>query len=190
MEIAIWGIAGVVIGAIITQALTYWREKWQHDFKLRLELEKNKYEVRYKKVYEKVWDNLIELFPKLTRLKRELKSLFHSDLQFSSDPPTEHQYKTVAETFNDANGFLNDNRLLLPVPIFDEAKTFLDAVKAITNKFSSGYRKEQRHGDGSGNSYEDVWLRCQNKLKAMEPKYEKLHETMQVYLGFDKSDPK
>lgn len=97
-------------------------------------------------------------------------------------PIKEEQYRTAAKSYNDAFEFLQENHLLIPLDIFVEADGFLREAKSIINEFNSGERRLQRgHHEAE---HEDHTAKAQAHLSAMEPKYERIHETMQAYLGF------
>jgi hypothetical protein len=177
-----WAGSGIIV-AISWIGKELWsikKQRTQDTFNLHLDLEKLEHEVRFKMVFDKVSHNILELFPMITKLNSNLKKLFQ-DLEAAGTPDKQEQRKIADENYNNASNYLHENRLLIPMTIFIEVNAFLESVKAIRMKFNSGLRKEQR-GILKEN-YEDYWATAADDLEKMKPKYEKIHEAMQEFLG-------
>lgn len=170
-----WLGSGILVGAgwLVKE---WWSKKKERD--------KLEHEVRFKKLFDKVSDNLIELSHKLTKLKRNFKR-FYEDLEWSNAPDKQEQGNEANASFDDSYNFLHENRLLIPIAIFTEVSEYLEAVKAVRLNFNSDKRKEQ-HGSQK-EKYEDYMEKAQADLKEVEPKYERIHETMQGFLGLARS---
>jgi hypothetical protein len=181
-----WAGSGIIVALawILRELWSIKKQRDQDAFKLRLDLHKLEHDVRFKKVFDKVSDNIVELFPRLTKLNRDMKALFQ-DLESAGTPSKEEQGKMASESYNNAYNSLHDHRLLIPLPIFTEVNDYLDAAKAARISFNSGVRKEQ--AGKLKENYEDYWETAQNELAKLKPKYERIHKAMQQFLGLERS---